>query len=168
MIYHSPFIFSDVPRAWAFWYATNFGFSHIIGNCRIMTNSKNICLLENKINNFTDIYSKRLKGVQIENNEATELIEKHDTEETFHYIDPPYVGAQQGHYGGYEQEHFNLLLDILSKIKGKFLLSSYPNEELTKYVKLFGWKQKEIFLHLNSSSTKGKKRQEILTFNYEI
>ena len=152
----------------AFWYATNFGFSNQIGNCRITTHGKNSTCLNNKISAFTDFYSERLKGVQIENNYAIEIISHHDTDSTFHYVDPPYIGADQGHYGGYEQMHFNELLEVLSFIKGKFLLSSYPNEELSRYAEKCNWYQKDIQLHLGTSNIKGKKRKEVLTANYDI
>ncbi|MFK8301829.1 DNA adenine methylase [Capnocytophaga stomatis] len=168
VMYHSPFVFTPVQRAWAFWYATNCGFSNQILSCRFDRTSKNSKLLVNKILEFSEGYSERLKYVQIENNDASAVIASHDTEHTFIYCDPPYVGANQGHYGGYTQEYFNELLSSLSKIKGKFLLSSYQNEYLLKYVNEFGWYQKEISLHLGTSKTKGKKRVEILTANYEI
>ena len=160
VIYHAPFAFTEVQQAWAFWYATNCGYSNQVGNCRITTNSKNVSALNNKITNFTDIYSARLQGVQILN--------RHDTPTTFHYVDPPYIGANQGHYGGYEQTHFNQLLTTLATLKGKFLLSSYHNEELTKYVQQCGWHQKEVSMHLGSSNSTGKKRIEVLTANYPI
>lgn len=168
VIYHSPFAFNEVQRAWAFWYATNCGFSCQVGNCRVTTNGKNAICLHNKIDSFTDTYSARLRGVQIENNDACEVITLRDTPDTFHYIDPPYVGAKQGHYGGYEQEHFNELLVTLVNVKGKFLMSSYHNEELTKCVQLYGWYQKEVSMHLGSSNSAGKQRLEVLTANYPI
>ena len=168
VIYHTPFLFSELERAWAFWYATNFGFSNQIMNCRITSNSKNVKLLQNKIECFTNEYSKRLQNVQIENNDACEVILNRDSENTFHYCDPPYIGANQGHYGEYTQEHFNELLETLSNVKGRFLLSSYQNEELSKYVERFGWHQKEIVLSLGSSLKKGRKREEILTANFKI
>ena len=168
MAYHCPFVFNDVQRAWAFWYATNCGFSCQIGNCRITTDGKNAICLHNKIDNFKESYSERLRGVQIESNDACEVISLRDTPDTFHNVDPPYVGSKQGHYGGYEQEHFNELLSTLANVKGKFLLSSYHNEELTKYVQQYGWHQKEISMHLGSSNKVGKRRLEVLTANYPI
>ena len=36
------------------------------------------------------------------------------------------------------QEHFDRLLDTLGGIKGKFLLSSYPNKGLEERVARFG------------------------------
>ncbi|MFJ1474908.1 DNA adenine methylase [Capnocytophaga cynodegmi] len=168
VIYHSPFLFSPVKRAWAFWYATNCGFSNQIQNCRFERSGKNVKNLNNKILEFSESYSQRLKSVQIENNDACAVIASHDSEKTFIYCDPPYVGANQGHYGGYTQEHFNELLEALSKVKGKFLLSSYQNEELLKYVEHFGWSQKEVVMSLGTSPVKGRKRKEILTANYDI
>jgi len=96
------------------------------------------------------------------------VISHHDTDSTFHYVDPPYIGADQGHYGGYCQSHFNELLETLSRVKGKFLLSSYPNDELSRYVEKCNWYQKDIQLHLGTSNIKGKKRKEVLTANYDI
>lgn len=168
VIYHAPFAFTEVQRAWAFWYAANCGYSNQVGNCRITTNSKNVSVLNNKIANFTDIYSARLQNVQIDNTDACEVISLRDTPNTFHYIDPPYVGAKQGHYGGYEQEHFNELLHTLTTVKGKFLLSSYPNEKLTEYLEQYGWYQREVSLSLGSSNRTGRKRTEVLTTNYLI
>ena len=78
------------------------------------------------------------------------------------------MGAKQGHYGGYEQEHFNELLHTLTTVKGKFLLSSYPNEKLTEYLEQYGWYQREVFLSLGSSNRTGRKRTEVLTANYPI
>ena len=84
VIYHAPFAFTEVQRAWAFWYTTNCGFSNQVGNCRITTSSKNVSSLKNKITTFTDTYSARLQGVQIDNNDATEIIARYDTPNTFH------------------------------------------------------------------------------------
>ncbi|GIJ96546.1 DNA methyltransferase [Capnocytophaga stomatis] len=168
VMYHSPFLFSPVKRAWAFWYATICGFSNQVQNCRFDKTGKNQRALDRRIQEFTEHYSQRLKLAQIENNDACVIIKSHDTEHTFFYCDPPYVGANQGHYGGYTQEYFNELLSSLSKVKGKFLLSSYQNDELLKNVKEFGWYQKEIALHLGTSKTAGKNRIEVLTANYEL
>ncbi|WP_264846582.1 DNA adenine methylase [Capnocytophaga catalasegens] len=124
--------------------------------------------MSNKIRSFDKLYSERLQTVQIENNDACVVVKAHDSENTFVYCDPPYVGARQGHYGGYEQIHFDELLETLSQIKGKFLLSSYQNEELTKYVDKMGWYQKRIKLNLGSSNLKGTTKTEILIANYPI
>lgn len=168
VMYHTPFVFTPVQRAWAFWYATNVGFSNMIGNYRYDKSGKAESLLARKRIAFTDEYSRRLEWTQIENADACQVIRSRDNLEAFIYCDPPYIGADQGHYAGYSQENFNELLQTLSEIKGKFLLSSYPNDELTKYVKRNDWQQVELVQSLNSSNTKGKKKTEVLTFNYNL
>jgi DNA adenine methylase len=140
VIYEIPYIFSSTHRAWAFWVGTIQGFSNKIGSWRSATQrSKESTLNYNKKEAFTEDLCKRLELTQIECKDALELILKQDSVDTFFYIDPPYVGANQGHYGGYTQEHFNALLDVLSNIKGKFLLSSYPNEILDVYRSKYNW-----------------------------
>ncbi len=157
-MYNVPHLFSNLNRAWAFWVCTNAGFSNQIGSWRSSTiTAKELIMLNNKKLSINECLSERISKTQIENIDAIELIKRMDTEDTFFYIDPPYVNACQGHYGGYTQEHFNNLLEVLSKIKGKFLLSSYPNDKLNEYKKRFDWKSKQ-----------GKKKVECLTFNYDL
>jgi DNA adenine methylase len=106
--------------------------------------------------------------VQIENVDAVYLIGRMDTPNTFFYIDPPYVGANQGHYGGYMQSHFETLSDKLATIKGKFLLSSYPNMYLSKMAAKNGWNMKEMNMILHASRNSNKRKIEVLTANYPI
>jgi len=63
-------------------------------------------------------------------NLAHKVILRYDTPEAFHYVDPPYFNSNMGHYAGYTSIDFERDLDVLSKVKGKFLLSSYPSEIL--------------------------------------
>lgn len=168
VIYDLPQLFSPVQRAWAFWVTTNMGYSSKIGSWAFDYNGKCERKMQTKIEEFTDIYSERLKHVCIESRDACEVIEARDRENVFFYIDPPYVDSNQGHYAGYTQEHFNRLLLVLSSCTGKFLLSSYPNDSLTSFVNKYGWYQKEINMTLCASNTKSKKKVEALTANYPI
>lgn len=173
IIYSTPELFADDPviRAWAFFVVTNQGFS-----CKIGTwgydRDKRARTVQNKIDSFNEDLSERMKYVQIECNEAHKVILSRDTENTFHYVDPPYVGSNQGHYGGYEEEHFRRDLDALSKVKGKFLLSSYPSEILAEYVAKNGWCSVSVDKALSAGNgntlEKRKRKVEVLTANYEI
>ena len=114
-----------------------------------------------------------MEHVQIENYDACRVIELYDTLDAFHYIDPPYIDSNQGHYDGYSREDFIRLLQCLSKIKGKFLLSSYPSDLLNLYSKEFGWYTKEFKKPLSAKKgVLGTKRDryktEVLTANYPI
>jgi len=168
LIYENPYLFSPAVKAWAFWVATVQGFSNKIGSWRSSTvTHKEAQLNFNKKLLLTPELSKRLDLVQVECKDAITLIERLDTPDTFFYLDPPYVDSDQGHYGGYTQEHFNRLLSALTKIKGKFLLSSYPNAALDDYRAEFGWHSNDQNMQLSASKAKGRKT-ECLTFNYQI
>ncbi len=169
VVYKNPYLFTQPIKAWAFWIGTVQGFSNSIGSWRSsQPRCKEALLNFNKKLMITTDLSKRLDLVQIENMDAVELIKSKDTPETFFYIDPPYVGADQGHYGGYTQDHFINLLQSLSQLKGKFLLSSYPNEILTEHRNTCGWHSKDIDMALSASNDKKKRKVECLTANYPL
>src|SRR5690606_23960632 len=95
-----------------------------------------------------------------------------DGKAAFFYCDPPYVGSDCGHYDGYSQEDFEALLKTLSRIKGRFLLSSYPNPALKEFVTRLGWHQVQIEQKVsvaNNNSRRGQKaKTEVLTANYPL
>jgi DNA adenine methylase len=167
VVYENPYIFTPVVKAWAFWVGTIQGFSNMIGSWRgSAPRCKESLLNNNKKLSFTHELAYRLDLTQIENKDAVELIKRLDTPETFFYVDPPYVGADQGHYGGYTQEHFSVLLEGLKNIKGKFLLSSYPNKQLNEYREENKWYSNDVEMQLSVSSSSRKRKIECLTFNY--
>ena len=168
-IYKSPHLFDDVKRAWAFWVCTNQGFANTIGSWGFDKTTGN---KERKVSNdkirFTKELSQRLERTQIECFDACRVIANRDSEHAFHYVDPPYLNADQGHYSGYTSDDFKNLLDTLSKVKGKFLLSSYEGEMLDEYIKANGWYVKKFDKPLSANKRKKKRKIEVLTANYPI
>lgn len=81
------------------------------------------------------VFIERLKGVVIENRNALDIISQHDSTETLHYADPPYVwetrkGIGQGHKNhAYRHEltdnHHIELAEVLNNVKGMVVLSGY-------------------------------------------
>ena len=98
------------------------------------------------------------------------LIRSRDDKNTLFYIDPPYVGSDQGHYDGYSQADFDALLEQLSKIEGKFLLSSFRNKQLALAAEANNWYQIELKMPKPMSAQTGKtvEKVEVLTANYPI
>lgn len=172
-IYRMPHLFNRLQQAWAFYIATCMGFA-----CKISSSwgydkyGKRVKAFQNKKLAFNNDIVKRLENAQIECNDALKVIQSRDTEDAFHYVDPPYINSNQGHYGGYSEQDYINLLDTLSKVKGKFLLSSYPSEILTQYINTNGWYSKSFEKPLSASkATEGVKRKrkiEVLTANYPI
>ena len=92
------------------------------------------------------------------------MIVSTDSEDTFHYIDPPYYNSDLGHYKGYTKDDFENLLKVLSGIKGKFMLSSYPSELIDQYIDQNGWNTIEIEMQRSAG---GGRKTEVITIKYE-
>jgi len=171
-IYKIPHLFDRLQQAWAFYIGTNMGFSCQIGSWGYDKYSKRVKAFRNKKILFNEEIFKRLENAQIENNDACQVIRSRDTEDSFHYVDPPYINSNQGHYGGYSERDYRELLETLSNVQGKFLLSSYPSGILDGYVTKNGWYQIVFDKPLSAQkAVEGKPRSrkiEVLTANYPI
>jgi len=85
----------------------------------------------------------RLKRVQVEQQDFRIILERYDTPDTLFYLDPPYVSSTRKD-GGYAHELTDAdhaeLVDALLKLKGKALLSGYPNALYDRLV-VAGWQR---------------------------
>ena len=161
--------FNDIKVAWAFWVQTNMSFS-----CKIFAgygydlSLKQIKKINNKKLAFNKHLTKRIQNTDIEHNDAIKVIKSRDSSDAFFYIDPPYFNSECGHYKGYTEKDFIDLLNCLEKIKGKFLLSSYPSDILNKWIESnnFHVYQKESPISVTYLTKKIKTEQ--LTGNYDF
>jgi DNA adenine methylase len=167
VVYEHPDLFTDVKRAWALWVLTNQGFASMIGSWGFGKENSKEKSLANKRDDFTRAYADRLRMVQIENNDAIKVIQRSDAKDTFIYADPPYIGSDMGHYKGYSEDDYKQLLDALVKVKGKFLLSSYPSPILSQYIKKYKWKIKKVEKSVAVTKHTDKKKTEMLVMNYD-
>lgn len=168
VVYEHPELFSEVKRAWAFWTLANQGFAGQLTSWGFGKDSSKEVTLSRKRDGFTKEYSDRLKAVQIESNDALKVIDRCDTKDTFFYVDPPYFNSDMGHYKGYTEQDYQKLLDKLSKIKGTFLLSSYPSEILKRYIKKNKWQVQSIEKKVSVTKHTNKKKTELFVFNYPL
>jgi DNA adenine methylase len=94
-------MFDRVKRTWAVWMLSNISYGSNLDGCfgydRIGTASKKMA---NKRSDFNTDYAIRLRQAQIECGDALKIIRSRDTPATFFYLDPSYVGCDQGHYDG--------------------------------------------------------------------
>lgn len=108
--------------------------------------------------------AERLRGVQIENRPAVELIQRFNYPNVFVYADPPYVlstrhGKQYRHE--LDDKGQEELLDVLLAHKGKVLLSGYDNDLYND--RLNGWYREETTSH----SQTGSRKREVVWMNYD-
>lgn len=169
VVYDNPDMFSLVKRAWAFWTLANQSFSSIIGGGWGFAKDVSVeRRLTAKKRNFIRIYTTRLERVQVECNDAIKVIKSRDIEDAFFYCDPPYFNSDMGHFKGYTVHDFTNLLEILAHIKGKFLLSSYPSEILTKYIQKYKWHSFAIEKKIAVTKLTKRSKTEVLIANYEL
>lgn len=172
VIFNNPDLFNEVRRAWAVWVTSVQSFSAMLDGSFGYDKQKNTTTrkISKKRESFTEDLAIRLQNVQLEAADALYVIRSRDTSDAFFYCDPPYYNSDCGHYDGYSLDDFEALLKTLSKIQGKFLLSSYPSELLKHYTKLNGWHtwSVEKGVSVNAKSGYLKRKVEVLTGNYPI
>lgn len=167
VIYENSDMFSDVKRAWAFWTLANQGFSGLLTSWGFGKDDAKEDSLARKRDGFSKLYAERLKKVQIECNDAIRVIKFRDFKKAFFYCDPPYINTHQGHYKGYGETDYKRLLDALAGIKGKFLLSSYPNPLLKQYAKKHRWNLRSMTKKIAVTKLTNKVKTEVMVFNYD-
>ena len=163
-----PDFFSDVERAWAVWVCSKMGFASMLDGTfgYDRTGTTALKILNSKAN-FTEELCDRLKRVTIENEDGLRVITRYDSEDAFHFVDPPYVGSDCGHYAGsFNEEDFQKLLKILSEVKGKFMLTMFPHDSIKQYADKYGWIIHKIERTISASKTNRRKQEEWITVNY--
>jgi len=170
----NPDMFSEIKRAWAIWVLSQQSFAGMLDGSWGYDIKKNTTStkIKNKREGFSIDLAIRLQDVQIECTDALRIIKSRDTEGSLFYCDPPYYNSDCGHYDGYTIEDFQMLLETLSNIKGKFLLSSYPSPILTKFTKAKKWSNLQIKQRVSVANVNSKKppkqKIEVLTANYDL
>jgi len=163
----------DLLKAWAFWVQCNMSFGKQVLNgfaFGIKSPTQNsACETKSKRDAFVKKYTERLERTEIFCRDALDIIKLKDTPDTFFYVDPPYVSSDCGHYKGYTIDDFAQLLELLATLKGKFLLSSYPEPMLSEYRDKHNWNFQDKIdrVSVSGKGTQGKTKTECLTFNYQ-
>jgi len=91
--------------------------------------------------------SERFLRVQIEHNDFRKILKAYDTEETFFYLDPPYVLETRRGGEVYPNEmtlsDHEELVNLLLHVKGKAMLSGYEHS-VYKPLEQAGWTKKQM------------------------
>lgn len=139
-IIRSPKGYSKIQRAWAIWFSLNFSFANKIGGGFGFDNATDGGhagrKFENRKEEFNQ-YKNRLKNVQIMNRPAMECLNMRNSIDWFHFLDPPYPRANQGHYKktGFSIYKLVELLDYLeNSLSGKFMLCNYYQPEIKPFL----------------------------------
>lgn len=164
-----------IKLAWAFWLCTNFAYSNKIGGGYKYSNDMSVSVpftLAKRKSTFTESLVSRIEHAYIENDDALKILRSRNVVKAFHELDPPYPGADQGHYEGYTWEDFhNLLLWLQNECTGKFMLHNYNSKMLTEFCKENEWCKRDITHKITGSKSQNPRanrenRIEVIVTNY--
>lgn len=114
-----------------------------------------------------DEYRNRMKDTKICCKDYKELIDEYDSEDTLFYLDPPYEESDKL-YNKNSYVNLEEMRDILSNIKGKFMLSINGSDNTMKIFKDFNIVELELKTNARPQNPIGgkKKRIELLVKNF--
>lgn len=165
-----PLFFDEIERAWAVWALSKMSFaSKLNGTFGYDFFGAMPKRLRNAKDSFTQEISQRLGNVTIESRDALHVIKTYDKPSAWHFIDPPYVGTNCGHYDGvFGQDDLGHLLELLTELKGKFMLTMFPNDLIAEYAKTHGWIIHRIERTISAARSKRRTQEEWIVCNYSI
>lgn len=123
--------------------------------------------LQNAKDEFTEQICRRLENVTIENRDALDVIRTYDNPEAFHFVDPPYINSDCGHYeGSFNEQNMEDLLKLLEALKGKFMLTMFPLSMIEDYAVKNAWIIHRIERTISASKQSRRKQEEWIVCNY--
>lgn len=122
----------------------------------------------NRIITNIDMYNEKLSKTQIMHTDFCDAMKKHDSKDTFHYLDPPYWETHERY--NLDKVHPASVAGCAGKMNGKVLVSYDNHPEVRKAFK--GWKVKKVKTKYEMQSAnrhqRGEKKDvtELLIMNY--
>lgn len=124
--------------------------------------------VQNAKDEFPEQICRRLEHVTIGNRNALDVIQTYDSEDAFHFVDPPHINSDCGHYEGvFSDQNMEELLRLLETIKGKFMLTMFPYEPIELFADRNGWVIHRVERMITASKTSRRKQEEWMVCNYE-
>ncbi|WP_299087789.1 DNA adenine methylase [uncultured Bacteroides sp.] len=168
-ILNYPQFFTQAQCAWAVWALCKMSFASMLdGPFGYDFEGEMPKKLSNAKDEFTEHLCARLENVTIENRDALEVIACYDSSEAFHFVDPPYINSDCGHYEGiFNEQNMVDLLKLLERIKGKFMLTMFPFSMIEEYALRNGWTIHRIERTISASKANRRKQEEWMVCNYD-
>ena len=126
-ICRTPSDYSPKQRAWAYYVSVQMSFGNELGaGWKTAVTSTSPASTWRSHKPRIPAILRRFQDVHIGCEDALTFIQRWDSPQTLHYLDPPYPGANQGHYDGYTMDDWAALCDLLDSIEGSYVLSNHP------------------------------------------
>lgn len=163
----NPDLLTDIERAARFVYLQRITFGGRVNSYSygIITTGKAGFNTDNILPAIERLH-QRLSHVQVECDDWKDFIKRVDRPHVLFYLDPPYYGFEND-YGKdlFDRKQFAIMADLLSGIKGKFILSINKLPEIQSLFKDYNIKIVDT-LYM-AQADKPKKVQELIITNFE-
>ena len=159
-----------VERALRFWYLMRSAFAAHPYKGWAFAKTKNRSRPQSIINAVGSIRAihDRLRTVEIDHLDFRRCIENRDARETFMFLDPPYLDAEEYRLGVFTLQDHTDLADILHHAKSRWLLTIGDHPKIRKLY--HGFPMSRIKTHETVSKVIGDKRptfNQLIIRNYE-
>jgi len=119
----------DLTVAWAFYVQAQMSFSNqLFTGWGTGVTSRNQAATWDNQKRSLEAALDRLSEVHISSEDAIRCLERWSSPHSLFFVDPPYIGTDQGHYGGYTADDWQNLCDALDNCNSSYVLSCYPQE----------------------------------------
>lgn len=110
------------------------------------------------------MYAEYMKNTKVLNQDYKSVIKSNDTKDTYFYLDPPYENSK----GLYAKSEFNYeeLANVLSNVKGKFVLSLNDSPNIRNIFKKFKIRGIRIEAHSQRGGIGHDSRKEVIIKNF--
>lgn len=165
-----PVFFDEIERAWAVWALSKMSFASMLdGSFGYDFGGTMPLKLRNAKAEFVEDICRRLEHTTIESRDALEVITTYDSPHAWHFVDPPYIGTACAHYEGvFGDDDLGRLLNLLSQIEGRFMLTMFPNDAIASYAEQYNWIIYRIERFISASKTSRRIQEEWLVCNYDM
>ncbi|KAA6323231.1 Modification methylase DpnIIA [termite gut metagenome] len=173
-IYNNPEYFTNVQRAWVVFILSKMGFSGQLSSSFGFDRTAGKNSLKLRCLKKDDVFCEELKTLleqsTIECDDAFKIIKRYDCTDAWHFIDPPYVNSNMGHYAGmFNEQNFAELLELCTKLQGKFMLTMYPDNIIQQYADKTGWIIHKVVRQVSACKAESRRKQEEwMICNYSV
>ena len=160
---------TDLERAARFLYLQRTGFGGKVSERNYGANKTrparfNLLTLESMLE---DLHT-RLAGVAIECLDYADFIPRYDSPNTLFYLDPPYWNCETDYGKGlFSKDDFAKLANLLSQLKGRFLMSINDMPEVRKIFARFHLSEVRVSYSISKKNDAKNARGELLVSNFK-
>ena len=161
-------VMTDIQRAAAYYYIQRQAFAGRPGRPTLATHSNRpIGCRAAVARKMLPLAAERLKAVMLENLPWDAFLKLYDSQDTFFFVDPPYMGHNEYRHN-LKKADFQALAAALKSLKGRYLMTHTDNPEIRELFAGQNCETVEIRYTANRSTSGHKNMigKEVLISNY--